>query len=434
MAGFREWFRRSSFKWSPSTCSDPDSKTANRTKKVIHGRITKNAPESPSKTDSPSKRARFQLIGTNGKDAGSIPLAMAAQAEPLPLTLPSAPAQKPGDGQVKPPAKLPTALELLKRLNDLAEEEKIQAQKAQQAQQAGPNPPSPSSSSSDSGSDEESESEFEPEQGWRREQVYLNQILNARNEYTLMPSTWRMHFRGIPLPEGLFYNKTKSESSRPRIYARAERFEYRGAMALRKLMDVQGRVTDIRNEQLSIARDLNMRASRKRRRNRALIADIVKQLKRRLVHAITWAQIDGDLAKYGNQLPPNIKVIELNDVDSSKRPDSDQLIQRQMCNLADQWRKRVEVIPEGERPVPPVVFGFVIFKHIIFIVTLDAADPDAICHIPCQLNMSEVTQYQWNALALMVTICWARDVLMAATSKMPDLASAEAGDSSDPDA
>ncbi|KAI5919466.1 hypothetical protein F4810DRAFT_686935 [Camillea tinctor] len=398
MAGFREWFRRSSFKWSPSGCSDPESKTADRTKKVIHGRITKNASESPSR-DSPSKRARFQLVGTNGKDIGAIPLALAAQAGP-PVGLPPAPTHDPagGDAAVQP------------------------------------GPPSPSSSSSSSDEESESESEFEPGQGWRREQVYLNQILNARNEFTLMPSTWRMHFRGIPLPDGLFYNKTKSQSSRPRIYARSDRFEYRGAMALRRLMDVQARVTDIRNEQISIALDLNMRASRKRRRNRALVADIVKQLRRKLTHAITWAQLDGDLAKYGNQLPPNVRVIELNDAQSSRRPDSDLLIQRRMADLGNEWRQKVQGIPEKERPTPPVLFGFVIFKHIIFIVTLDGADPEAICHIPCQLNMSEVTQYQWNALALMVTICWARDVLMAAISQMPNLASAEVEDSSDPDA
>ncbi|KAI1505376.1 hypothetical protein F5X99DRAFT_279059 [Biscogniauxia marginata] len=409
MAGFREWFRRGSFKWSGSSESESNG---NRTKKVIHGRITKNASESPAKAASPSRLAKFQLIGTNGKDAGSIPLAMAAQ---------SVPAKGPENKDIAG-FQLPNALDLLTRMNNVLEAEK-------EIRDSSPSPSITSVSSV-----EETESEVEPEEGWRLEQVYLNQILNARNEYTLMPSTWRMHFRGIPLPEGLFYNKTKSESSRPRIYARSERFEYRGATALRKLMDVQARVTDIRNEQTTLLQDLNMKASRKRRRNRALIADIVKQLRRKLIHAITWAQLDGDLAKYGNQLPPNIRIIELKDAEQSKSPDSDQLIQRRMCGLAEEWRNNVQQIPAEERPTPPVLFGFVIFKHIIFIVTLDAADPDAICHIPCQLNMSEVTQYQWNALALMVTICWARDVQMATVSKMPNLTSAEGGDSSDPDA
>lgn len=75
-------------------------------------------------------------------------------------------------------------------------------------------------------------SESDTETAWRWEQVYLNTILNARNKYTLMPSTWRMHFRGIPLPDSLFYIKTKSKSIRPKIYARTDRLEYRGRPTL----------------------------------------------------------------------------------------------------------------------------------------------------------------------------------------------------------
>lgn len=76
-------------------------------------------------------------------------------------------------------------------------------------------------------------SESNPDTAWRQEQIYLNTILNARNKFTLMPSTWRMHFRGIPLPDSLFYIKTKSKSIRPRVYARTDRFEYRGTWCLR---------------------------------------------------------------------------------------------------------------------------------------------------------------------------------------------------------
>lgn len=78
------------------------------------------------------------------------------------------------------------------------------------------------------------DSESDPDTAWRREQIYLNTILNARNKFTLMPSTWRMHFRGIPLPDSLFYIKTKSKSIRPRIYARTDRLEYRGTWRSRR--------------------------------------------------------------------------------------------------------------------------------------------------------------------------------------------------------
>ncbi len=73
-------------------------------------------------------------------------------------------------------------------------------------------------------------------------------------------------------------------------------------------------------------------------------------------------------------------------------------------------------------------------KHIITIVTLDASDPSAIIHVPCQLHMAERNQHQWNALAIMVTICWARDVLLDYINSRPDLQPEVKDESSDPDA
>jgi len=66
----------------------------------------------------------------------------------------------------------------------------------------------------------------------------------------------------------------------------------------------------------------------------------------------------------------------------------------------------------------PVLFGFVIFKHTLMIVTLDAQDPAAPCNIPISLNMAESNQHQWNALAIMVTICWARDLLVRVVNEI----------------
>jgi len=85
-----------------------------------------------------------------------------------------------------------------------------------------------SETDAESDADSGAESESENDSPWRQEQIFLNTILNARNEFTLMPSTWRMHFRGIPLPDSLFYIKTKTKSIRPRIYARTDKLEYRG--------------------------------------------------------------------------------------------------------------------------------------------------------------------------------------------------------------
>ncbi|KAJ1333541.1 hypothetical protein MN608_03532 [Microdochium nivale] len=81
----------------------------------------------------------------------------------------------------------------------------------------------------------------------------------------------------------------------------------------------------------------------------------------------------------------------------------------------------------------PVLFGFVIFKHTLMIVTLDAQDPMSPCNIPISLNMAESNQHQWNALAIMVTICWARDLLARVVEDI-NLETAARMPSEDPDA
>jgi hypothetical protein len=86
---------------------------------------------------------------------------------------------------------------------------------------------SDNTSSSSEGS-EDSKSEEGSVKPLRIEQKLLNVILEARDEFTLMPSTWAMHFRGYPVPPSIFYTKVKDISSRPRIYARTDKLEYNG--------------------------------------------------------------------------------------------------------------------------------------------------------------------------------------------------------------
>ncbi|TGJ83059.1 hypothetical protein E0Z10_g5704 [Xylaria hypoxylon] len=280
--------------------------------------------------------------------------------------------------------------------------------------------------------EDETDSESNPDTAWRLEQIYLNTILNARNEYTLMPSTWRMHFRGIPLPNSLFYIKTKSKSIRPRIYARTDRLEYRGALALRKLIDVHARIQDIRGDEAEAKGDQEMDRTEKKALIRTISAHMVKQLRRALEQALDWAKQDGGIDQYGDTLPPNVMVMELKDISVTDEPESELKIQLEMCELAQQWRTHAS---GGDAPVQaPVIFGFVIMKHIITIVTLDAADPCAVIHVPCQLHMAERNQHQWNALAILVTICWARDVVLDYIDDRPDLEPEVKVESSDPDA
>ncbi|KAI0152481.1 hypothetical protein F4776DRAFT_670131 [Hypoxylon sp. NC0597] len=263
----------------------------------------------------------------------------------------------------------------------------------------------------------EKDTNADEEKVWRYEQIFINQILKGRNEYTLMPTTWKMHFRGIPLPEGLFYTKTRAVSTRPRIYGRTQSLEYRGAIALRRLFDLHSRIRDTRN------------AGERSRYN--YTSKIVELIKRRLTDALRWAELDGDIAKYKHHLPSNVKIVEIKDADGK---DMDVQIQDEMNDLAEEWREVLVDIPEQERPKAPVLFGFVVYQHILSIITLDAEDPDAICHIPCQLNLSKRNQHQWNAMAIMVTICWARDLFEGLAHKIPQIGDFEQSQHSDPDA
>ena len=113
---------------------------------------------------------------------------------------------------------------------------------------------------------------------------------------------------------------------------------------------------------------------------------------------------------YGDQVPSIIEVLNLTEV--NKRRNMQIVIDEAMAWNASKWNKKLDEWPADKRPQAPVVFGFFIYKHILFIATLNASDPDAKAHIPIQLNMGEKNQHQWNALAVMVTICWARDIMM----------------------
>ncbi|XXG98430.1 mitochondrial import receptor subunit tom20 [Hypoxylon texense] len=230
----------------------------------------------------------------------------------------------------------------------------------------------------------------------RYEQVFLNTILGARDEYSFMPTSWRMHFRGVPLPDSLFYVQTQQRSLRPRIYAHSEKYEYRGARTLRKLMQLHERIREYRNRQATYPTP-----------PRDYESTLGGRIRKELTDALRWADLDAKTAKYTADFPTNVMILEMSDAD---RLDMDWHIQRAMTERAELWRAIFEPIPEDDRPMVPVIFAFVIFKHIVSIVTLDGDDLYAICHIPIQLNLSEENHYQWNALAIMVTICWGRDL------------------------
>ncbi|KAK7754092.1 hypothetical protein SLS62_003938 [Diatrype stigma] len=328
--------------------------------------------------------------------------------------------------------------DLLNRTNNLiqkslareyaAEQRRVENERMVKAREYDPSPsPTPSVSTDE---------EYDPAEFWHEDQVALNVILNARNEYSLMPSTWQIGLKGIPLPEGLFYVKTKNTSTRPRIYAHNEKLEFQGVQALRKLIDVHGRINDLRVKQVEALQNNLKTAAQRQNDESAAINDIARHLKKTLREAIRWAAKDGAIDVYGKQLPPNLAIIDL-----SEEQDTDYMhecIDIELNNLAYDWQEALEALPavdgvDGNKPNPPVVFGLVIYKHILFIATLNGADQESVVHIPIQLNMEEKNQHQWNALAIILTICWARDIQMKMIAEM-NLVPQEEAPSSDPDA
>jgi hypothetical protein len=203
-------------------------------------------------------------------------------------------------------------------------------------------------------------------------------------------------------------------------------------VALRKLIDVHARIQDIRSHEATINQEYKSRPETRRKLIYATSADMVKQLRRALEQALNWAKKDGDITKYGDQLPSNVRIIELKDILSTDEPDSEVKVQTAMCDLAKEWRTHALT---ADKPCQaPVIFGFAIMRNIITVVTMDASDLGAIMHVPCQLQMAERNQHQWNALAIMVTVCWARDVLIDYINDRPDLQPEVKIESSDPDA
>ncbi|RYP54643.1 hypothetical protein DL768_000579 [Monosporascus sp. mg162] len=342
------------------------------------------------------------------------------------------------------------------RIQNEAEE-----RRAQEARGPDPSPSPPPS--------EETEEDYHPSGYWHADQVSLNMILKDRNEYSLMPSTWRLSLKGIPLPEGLFYTKTKTTAARPRIYSHTERLEYRGAsaqsalaltyhlqhigvLALRRLIEVHGRISDLREKQMEVKRNCTKLPHERQADENVVIEDIIRHLLKTLEDALNWAVADGTLTVYSKkQLPSNIEIYDL----TWCKDDFAETVLTRMTMMAENWSRTLAELPgfgdnsrenggeneqaneddnAAQKPEAPVVFGFFIYKHIITIVTLNASDKLAAEHTSCELNFAEKNQHQWNALAVMATVCWARDLLKKKALEMKLEPVDDASELSDPDA
>lgn len=226
MTGFHSWYSRK----APKSSSISNAKTHGnlQTDKVIRGRITKPV--------SNKEKSYERLVNIKDEDDTIEDLATGAQA--------SQPIEENGELDEDIQDSIEVALDYEEESEgsevdellvhtventsshlDNTVQETIETDESQTDTSYQSNP-------AESSIGEETTQDHDPKGGWRYEQVFLNQVLKARDEYTLMPTTWRMHFRGVPLPEGLFYIKTHAVSTRPRIYARTDKLEYQGTLVL----------------------------------------------------------------------------------------------------------------------------------------------------------------------------------------------------------
>lgn len=151
-----------------------------------------------------------------------------------------------------------------------------------------------------------------------------------------------------------------------------------------------------------------------------------------------WSRQDGDLVKFGDTLPPNMEILEVKSVDSKRETKAE--IRSKMLALAQRWQTRMaeleDKVKNGELeklPEVPVIYALVIIEHQVLLVHMDASDTDSEHHIRARLIMTAKNYQIWNALAIMVTICWARDKLME-TAKEMKLQAVKQDTDSDPDA
>ncbi|KAH8681554.1 hypothetical protein BX600DRAFT_491748 [Xylariales sp. PMI_506] len=276
---------------------------------------------------------------------------------------------------------------------------------------------------------------------WKMEQKLLHAVIQSQGEYSLMPTSWEGALKGFPIPASVFYRQTKSTSARPRIYARNPSKEFEGTKKFLALADgLPARIRDVRAKALAVCYDTSKLAAEKDSERAILGREMARKIRLVLEDAIKWAREDGGLAVYGTRLATNIVVEEITEENVIT---ASLFIHNTMKHLAETWVKDIEDLgsdkfnelakKESQLPAPPVVYGIFLIQHQVLIVHLDAENPTATYYVETRLIMNSTTHQQWNALAIMATICWARDKLMAMAEKMK-LPHEEDDASSDPDA
>ncbi|KAF3007059.1 hypothetical protein E8E14_003506 [Neopestalotiopsis sp. 37M] len=263
----------------------------------------------------------------------------------------------------------------------------------------------------------------------REETRQLHIISSNPGNIALLPDTWASHFRGFPIPNGLFYRKTREASSWPRIYEHTDGQDYH----------VQSRIRDIRNEYMEVQHDLEKDHDDKAEDAKKFRARYIKTLKPALEKAVNWAWVDGDLPRFPT--PETITVFAVAKLHNQAAAIAE--IRAKMHAMAARWRELMmdemnAAIKDDpsiteKYPKAPVIYGFAIMEHNVIVVHLDASDENAEPFFQINLDMDTNNQRQWFALMIMVIVCFARDKAMALMGQMK-LEPQSESEESDPDA
>ncbi|KPM44391.1 hypothetical protein AK830_g2214 [Neonectria ditissima] len=215
--------------------------------------------------------------------------------------------------------------------------------------------------------------------GWAPAEERLFEILYLRQDLPMLPPTWDIDFRGVPISEVIF---DTCEDFPPIIYAHSK--DFRATSALMRLIDLTSRVRA--NVQTGF-----------RRKTPGLI-------KRELDKYLSWAAQDGDFAHL--RIIPNI-VTEAVDTTMAKTDISD-YIQSRMHDLARLQREflrrdrdpqfwevvkpsimvspKVKLEPEDDTPMMDRWPGAVAGRHYSALEPDDTSEETPTCHRAVKLE------------------------------------------------
>lgn len=130
-----------------------------------------------------------------------------------------------------------------------------------------------------------------------------------------------------------------------------------------------------------------------------------------------WVEQDGDYWK--RRILPVLILPKIRAGQSAEKRVKH--ITDQMTFLAKRHREYLGVIEKEDgsveldlnRRTPPLLYGILLIKRLVLIVTLDSADPKATIKTLRQFDLAQRTQSVWNGFGIALVCMAARNYLMA---------------------